>query len=98
MRTAAHIIWLVAWLYLLVLVARLVIGLVLAISRDWRPKGAGAAVAELVYTLTDPPLKAVRKVIRPARLGPIALDPGFIVVMLGVSVIAFIAAKLAAGG
>lgn len=46
------------------------------------------AVAEIIYTLTDPPVKAVRKVIPPLRLGGIALDLGFIIVFIAVQVLA----------
>jgi YggT family protein len=97
-RVAAYVVWLVAWLYLLVLVARMVIGLVMAFSRTWRPTGAAAAVAEVVYLLTDPPLKLVRKLIKPVRVGQMALDLGFMVVAMGVWLITYAAARVAEGG
>ncbi|MDR3360922.1 MAG: YggT family protein [Bifidobacteriaceae bacterium] len=97
MRVVAYGIWLIAQLYLLLLVARVVIGLVMALSRDWRPKGAMAALFEVVYTLTDPPLRAMRAVIKPVQVGPIALDLAFIVVAFAVSAIAYVAARIAGG-
>lgn len=80
------VVWLVLWwlllLYLLALVARMILGWVQVASRSWRPRGWAAVVAETVYTVTDPPLRVVGKVIPPLRLGGIALDLAFSVVFL----------------
>jgi YggT family protein len=65
------VVLLVFWLMLL---ARLVFDLVQAFARDWRPRGPLLIVLELIYTVTDPPLKAIRRVIPPLRLGQIQLD------------------------
>jgi YggT family protein len=96
-RTAAYVVWLAAAIYLLLLLARMVIGWVIVFSRGWRPHGASAALSEIVYTLTDPPLKLVRRVVRPVRFGQFALDVSFMVVAFAVSVVAYVAARLADG-
>ena len=62
--------------------------LVQVFSREWRPKGFFLVLAEIVYTLTDPPLKLLRKVIPPLRLGQISLDLGFIVLLIGIQILA----------
>ena len=72
----------VVFLFFIVLLGRLVLDWVQAFARDWRPRGAILVVAELVYTITDPPLKALRKVIPPLSLGNIRLDLAFLVLML----------------
>ena len=72
----------VVFLFFVVLLGRLVLDWVQAFARDWRPKGAILVVAEFVYTVTDPPLKALRKVIPPLSLGSIRLDLAFLVLML----------------
>lgn len=77
----------VVWLYLLVLLGRLVLDWVQILARDWRPRGVILVVAEGIYTLTDPPLKALRRVIPPLRLGGVALDLGFFVLILAVYVL-----------
>ncbi len=69
-----QILKLVVLLYLIVLLARAVLDWVQVFARDWRPKGASLVVAEVVYTLTDPPLKALRRIIPPLRLGGVSLD------------------------
>ena len=72
----------VVFLFFIILLGRLVLDWVQAFARDWRPKGAILVVAEFVYTVTDPPLKALRKVIPPLTLGSIRLDLAFLVLML----------------
>lgn len=77
-----------AWLlniYLFVLIARLVIDWIQLLARDWRPKGVVAVIAEGVYTVTDPPLRALRRVIPPLRLGSVALDLSFLVLIVAIS-------------
>ncbi len=69
----------VVFLFLLALIGRLIFEWVQAFARDWRPSGPMLVVAEGVFTVTDPPLKALRKVIPPLRLGGIQLDLSFMV-------------------
>ncbi|WP_207457840.1 YggT family protein [Herbiconiux sp. SYSU D00978] len=71
-------------IFFLLMIGRFVLDFVRTVSREFRPRGFGLVVAEAVYTVTDPPLRAVRKVIPPLRVGDIALDFGFGIVMLGV--------------
>ena len=56
-------------LYVLVLLARLVLDWIPFFNREWRPKGAGLVAAEIVYTVTDPPIKLFRRFIPPLRVG-----------------------------
>ena len=72
-------------LYLIVLIGRVVFDWVQVFARDWRPQGVLLVVAEAVYTLTDPPLRALRKVIPPLTLGQVRIDLAFIVLFLAVS-------------
>jgi YggT family protein len=82
------------FLYFIVLLARLVLDWVQVFSRDWRPRGPLLVVAEVVYSLTDPPLRALRRVIPPLRLGGIALDLAFLVLILGVSILRSVVTQL----
>ncbi|MBR7744425.1 YggT family protein [Phycicoccus sp. BSK3Z-2] len=77
----------VVFLYLVVLIGRLVFDWIRMFARDWRPRGPVLLVAEPVYTLTDPPLNALRRVIPPLRLGGISLDLSFIVLFLAVVIL-----------
>ena len=64
-------------LYVLALFARVLIEAIPMFQRGWRPRGAMLVVCEIVYTITDPPLKYLRRHIQPIRLGPIAIDLAF---------------------
>jgi len=72
----------VLFLFFVILLGRLVLDWVQAFARDWRPRGVILVVAEFVYTITDPPLKALRKLIPPLTLGTMRLDLAFLVLML----------------
>ncbi|WP_017608033.1 YggT family protein [Nocardiopsis xinjiangensis] len=69
-------------LFVFVLIARVVLEMVQSFSRTWRPSGFVLVLAEIVYTITDPPLKFLRKFIKPVRLGSIALDLSVLVLFL----------------
>lgn len=75
------------FIFMLLLFARVVLGFVMAMSRDWRPEGAMLVVTESVFTLTDPPIKAVRKVVPPLSLGQIRLDLAFLIVFFACSLL-----------
>jgi YggT family protein len=69
-------------IYILFLLVRLVLDWIPFFNREWRPRGPGLVAAEVVYTVTDPPLKMFRRLIPPLRVGQIALDFGFAITML----------------
>ena len=77
----------VLFLFMLMLLARVVISLVMAFARDWRPTGAALVAVESVLTVTDPPIKAVRRVVPPLALGQVRIDLAFIIVFLAVSML-----------
>jgi YggT family protein len=81
--------------FLILLFARFVVDWVMVLARSWRPSGFVAAGLEVVYSTTDPPLKAVRRVIPPLNLGTIRLDLGFMVLLIGVVILRGIAQGLA---
>ena len=81
-----QILSLVLSLYLFVLIGRLIFDWVQVFARDWRPKGPILVLANGIYSLTDPPLRALRRVIPPLRLGNGALDLGFLVLILAGSI------------
>lgn len=82
MRIVAEILGRVVWLFLIVLFVRFVLDWIQALARDWRPRGVVLVLAEVVYTITDPPLKALRRIIPPLPLGPIRLDLAFMVLVV----------------
>ncbi|WP_448623844.1 YggT family protein [Geodermatophilus sp. URMC 64] len=73
--------------FLVLLFARFVVDWVMVLARSWRPQGLVAAGLEVVYSTTDPPLKAIRKVIPPLNLGSVRLDLGFMVLLIAVLIL-----------
>ncbi len=78
---AAVLIVLVA--FFLVMWVRLVVDWVRVLQPEWRPRGAGLVVAEAAYSITDPPIKVVRRIIPPVRVGAARLEFSWSFVMLG---------------
>lgn len=92
---AASVVNNLLFIYLLVLLARLVLEYIPVFNREWRPKGFGLVLAEIVYTLTDPPLRFFRRLLPPLRIGPVALDLGFPLTMIVVAVLLSITGVIA---
>ena len=87
MALLLQIVSAVLLVFLILLFARFVVDWVMVLARSWRPQGLVAAGLEVVYATTDPPLKAVRKVIPPLNLGTIRLDLGFMVLLIAVIIL-----------
>jgi YggT family protein len=87
MRMIGSVFSTVVFLFFLTLIGRLVFDWVQVLSRDWRPKGAILVVAELVYTVTDPPLRLLRKLIPSINLGGMRIDIAFLVLMVITSIL-----------
>ncbi|MCX5396486.1 YggT family protein [Streptomyces sp. NBC_00102] len=68
--------------FLVVLIFRLVMDYVFQFARSWEPGKPMVVVLEATYTATDPPLKLLRRLIPPLRLGGVALDLSFFVLMI----------------
>ena len=81
-----QVLILVLWLFLILLIARLVLDYVQMFARSWRPRGPMLIVAEIIYTITDPPLRALRKVIPPLRIGSVSIDLSFLVLFVLVNI------------
>ena len=77
----------VLWIFLLVLFARMILSWIPVLVRDWQPRGPMLVVAEVIYSVTDPPLRALRRVLKPVRIGNMMLDLAFIGLAIGVSIL-----------
>ena len=80
------VIALILGIFLVLLFARMILSWVPVLVRDWEPHGPMLVVAEAVYSITDPPLRVVRKVLKPVRVGNMMLDLAF----LGLVIIIYI--------
>ncbi|HTE73179.1 MAG TPA: YggT family protein [Actinomycetes bacterium] len=81
-----QVLILVLWLFLILLIARLVLDYVQMFARSWRPRGPMLVIAEIIYTITDPPLRALRKVIPPLKIGSVSIDLSFLVLFVLVNI------------
>jgi YggT family protein len=79
--------YLIVWLYVVVLLGRIVLDWIQVFARDWRPRGVMLVIAETVYTLTDPPIRFFRRLIPPLRIGSMQLDLGFLVLFFALSLL-----------
>ena len=73
------VLYYVLWIYLLILIGRMIFSWVQTFSRTWAPHGILLVIAEGIFTVTDPPLRFLRRYIPPLRLGSVALDLSFMV-------------------
>ncbi len=62
--------------------ARFIVDFVMSINRGWRPPAILMPVVDFAFTITDPPLKFVRKFVPPLRLGVVALDLAWTIVLI----------------
>jgi len=86
-RVAGGLIEGLLWFFIALLWIRFVVDWVQIFARQWTPHGVLLVALEVVYSITDPPIKALRRVIPPLRIGSISLDLSFLIVMIGAYVL-----------
>jgi YggT family protein len=79
---AGQIIEGVLWTFIGLLWIRFIVDWVQVFARSWEPHGLLLVLLEIVYSITDPPIKALGRVVKPIRIGNFALDLSFILVMI----------------
>ncbi len=82
MQYLREVLFYVLTIYLVVLIGRMIFGWIQVFAREWRPSGIILVVAEGIFTVTDPPLKFLRRFIPPLRLGMVAMDLSFMVLFI----------------
>jgi YggT family protein len=75
--------------------ARLIIDLIRGVRPDWRPRSVLLVLLNVVYAVTDPPMRAVRKVVKPIRTGAIAFDLSWTIVLLAAIIGMYVALAIA---
>jgi YggT family protein len=76
------IIGLVLGVFIVLLFVRLIVDWIQFFARSWIPRGPVLLILEGVYSVTDPPVKALRRIIPPLRLGGAAIDLSFVVLLI----------------
>ncbi len=94
MSAVGQVLATVLWLYWLVMIGRLIFDLVQVFAREWRPSGFLLLVAETIYTVTDPPLRLLRRVIPPIRIGSVQFDLAFLILLIALQILINVALLL----
>jgi YggT family protein len=81
------VVYYVLFFFWLLLTARIVVELVRTFARSWQPVGGVAIALESVYTMTDPPVRALRRVVKPVRIGGVGLDLSIMVLLFVVLIL-----------
>ena len=87
MEAVAGLVYFALLVFLLFLIFRLIMEYVFMLARSFRPSGPVAILLELAYSVTDPPLKALRRIIPPLRIGSVSIDLGFLILFIVVRIL-----------
>ena len=87
MQVLREVLTYVLTIYLVLLIGRMIFGWIQVFARDWRPTGIVLVLAEAIFTVTDPPLKFLRRFIPQLRLGMVAMDLSFMVLFIVVLIL-----------
>ena len=77
------ILWVSLWVFSALLWARFILEWIQQIAPQWRPRGLLLIIAEATYTVTDPPLRFLRRYIKPLRIGAVAIDLSWTLLLFG---------------
>jgi YggT family protein len=72
-------------LFKLALFARIIIDYIRMFARNWRPNAIVLGLFEIIYSITDKPMRFVQRFVPPLRLGGVALDLSFIVLLIAIN-------------
>jgi YggT family protein len=81
------------FIFWLLLIARVVVEFIRSFSRDWHPTGITVVILEIILSITDPPVKLLRRLIPQLTIGAVRFDLSIMVLLL----VAFIGMQLAFG-
>lgn len=66
-------------LFTYLLFARIIIEMIQSFSRAWRPGRVFSSVGEVIFVITDPPVKLLRRLIPPMNMGNVMVDMSVLV-------------------
>lgn len=78
----AYLLWWFLTVYTWILLARVILSWVPMFAPDWTPRGPVLVLVELIYSLTDPPVKALGKMFKPVRMGNVSLDLSVLILFI----------------
>ncbi|MBY6411345.1 YggT family protein [Rhodococcus sp. BP-252] len=81
------VLYFVLFIFWLLLIGRIIVEFIRTFARDWRPSGIVVVLLEAIFTVTDPPVKLLRRLIPPVNLGGVRLDLSIMVLLFGVFIL-----------
>lgn len=84
--SVATIVYWALEVYLYLVIVRIIIEMIQSFSRQFRPPKWFAVLAEPVFVLTDPPVKALRRLVPPLQLGGVALDVSIFLLFVAIQI------------
>ncbi|MDP4689743.1 MAG: YggT family protein [Candidatus Nanopelagicales bacterium] len=94
MAVVGQVLATLLWLYWLILIGRLIFDFVQIFARSWQPRGPILVIAEAIYSVTDPPLRFLRRFIPPLKLGGVQFDLAFLILIIAVQILINVALAL----
>jgi YggT family protein len=82
-------------IFYLLVITRMVVEMTRSFARSWRPAGVAAVGLEFVYVITDPPMKLLRRLIPPLRLGGMSIDLSVLVLLVVIGILQVVVQNLA---
>lgn len=82
MQFLALALWGLLWLFSALLWVRFGVDWLRQAAPHWRPRGVILFLAEMAYTVTDPPIKFLRRFIKPLRIGAVAIDFSWTILLI----------------
>lgn len=84
-------------LFILALIGRILIEMIVSFSRNFRAPSWFTRCAELLFVVTDPAVKALRRIIPPLRMNNVSLDLSVLVLYIGLQFLYVLVANYLSG-
>ena len=95
MSTVISILLFLVRIYTWILIFRIIIEMIGSFSRDFRPPRWFSLMSEPLFVVTDPPVKALRRLIPPLRMGNIGLDMSVLVLFFVLQLVQILLSAMA---
>ena len=94
MGIIATIVFVALVVFVALMWLRLILDWVRALRPGWRPTGVLLVVAEACLTVTDPPVRLVRRLVKPIAVGGARLDFAWSIVLILALVLLYVVGPL----
>jgi YggT family protein len=82
-----EVLYYILFIFWLLLIGRIIVEFIRAFARDWHPTGVVVIILEAIFTITDPPVRLLRRIIPPISLGGLRLDLSIMVLLFAVYIL-----------